>query len=90
MWARSDAGYAWLDAFLSIGRFKQLVPEAANLDIRRTEFPLLRALNFVVVGLLGEGSRRRFVPILRPRAWASTCAHAWSTCLRALLGDAPQ
>ncbi len=55
LWARSDLGYAWLDAYLSIDRFKQLLPEAANLEVRRYGFPNLRALNFVVVGLLGEG-----------------------------------
>jgi hypothetical protein len=31
------------------------VPEAAGLEVRRYELPNLRALNFVVVGLLGEG-----------------------------------
>ena len=55
VWARSDAGYDWLAAFLSVERFKKLVPEAAPLEVRRYELPNLRALNFVVVGLLGEG-----------------------------------
>ena len=30
-------------------------PEAAALEVRRTELPNIHALNFVVVGLLGEG-----------------------------------
>jgi len=55
VWARSEKAYAFLASFLSIERFKQLVPEAENLAVRRYEFPHLRALNFVVVGLLGEG-----------------------------------
>jgi hypothetical protein len=54
-WARSDAAWTWLDAFLTIDTFWSLLPEAAGLEIRRFEFPNLRALNFVVVGLLGEG-----------------------------------
>jgi hypothetical protein len=32
-----------------------LVPDAAGFEIRRYEFPNLRALNFVVVGFLGDG-----------------------------------
>jgi hypothetical protein len=35
--------------------FRQLVPEAANLTVERYQLPNLRALNFVVVGLLGAG-----------------------------------
>jgi hypothetical protein len=38
-----------------LDRFRQLLPEADGLEIRRFVFPNLRALNFVVVGLLGEG-----------------------------------
>lgn len=55
VWARSDAGYAWLERFLTVERFRELVPEAAELEVRRYELPNLRALNFVVVRLLGEG-----------------------------------
>ena len=36
-------------------RFRQLLPEAATLDVDRYEFANLLALNFVVHGLLGEG-----------------------------------
>jgi hypothetical protein len=32
-----------------------LLPEADGLELRRFELPNLRALNVVVVGLLGEG-----------------------------------
>lgn len=55
IWARSDAGYAWLAENLTIPRFKELIAEARDLEVRRYELPNLRALNFVVVGLLGEG-----------------------------------
>jgi len=55
IWARNDAGYAWLARYLTVQRFKELVGEARDLEVRRYEFPNLRALNFVVVGLLGEG-----------------------------------
>jgi hypothetical protein len=55
IWARSDEGYAWLAEYLTVARFKELVSEAKVLDVKRYEFPNLRALNFVLVGLLGEG-----------------------------------
>ncbi len=55
LWARSDAGWAWLDAFLTVDRFRSLLPEADDLVVQRFGFPKLRAINFVVVGLLGEG-----------------------------------
>jgi hypothetical protein len=55
LWARSDVGYAWLAHYLTVERFKELVGEARDLEVRRYELPNLRALNFVVVGLLGEG-----------------------------------
>ena len=64
VWARSAAGYAWLATTLTVERFRALVPEAAGCDVLRHELPNLRALNFVVVGLLGEGvaSSFRFDP----------------------------
>jgi hypothetical protein len=55
LWARSDDGYAWLAAELTPDRIRQLVPEASELDVRVHLLPNLRALNVVVVGLLGEG-----------------------------------
>ncbi|MCC7365062.1 MAG: DUF1446 domain-containing protein [Dehalococcoidia bacterium] len=55
LWARSDAGFAWLRDFLTVERFRELVAEARDLEVQRYELPNLRALNFVVVGLLGEG-----------------------------------
>ena len=55
IWTRHPAGYPWLESHLTVERFKQLVPESAALEVRRFELPNLSALNFVVVGLLGEG-----------------------------------
>jgi len=55
VWARSAAAYAWLAAFLSVERFRELLPETAGLEIRRFELANVFSLNFVVVGLLGEG-----------------------------------
>jgi len=55
LWARDDASYAWLAGWLTEDRFRELLPEAAGLALRLYELPNLRALNFVVVGLLGAG-----------------------------------
>lgn len=55
LWTRDDQSYEWLQAYLTVYRFRELLPEAAGLQIRRWELPNLRALNFVVVGLLGDG-----------------------------------
>ena len=55
LWARSDAGYRWLAAELSVARFRELLPEAKELAVDRYELPNIRSLNFVVHGLLGEG-----------------------------------
>jgi hypothetical protein len=55
VWVRSDAAYHWLRHALDIDCFKELLPETAKLRVTRHELPNLRALNFVVEGLLGEG-----------------------------------
>ncbi|MEZ5258996.1 MAG: hypothetical protein R2705_19550 [Ilumatobacteraceae bacterium] len=55
VFARTDAGWAWLDEFLTVARLAELLPEAATLPIRRYRFPNLRSLNFVIEGLLGDG-----------------------------------
>jgi hypothetical protein len=55
LWTRDDRSYAWLWEYLSVDRFRELIPESATLPVQRYELPNLRALNFVVVGLLGEG-----------------------------------
>ena len=59
-----DAGYGWLRATSPPTASAQLLPEAADLVVERYELPNLRALNFVVVGILGEGvaSSVRFDP----------------------------
>ena len=55
LWVRDAAHYEWLRSYLSVERFRDLLPEAASLPIDRYELANLRALNFVVVGLLGNG-----------------------------------
>ncbi|HXQ58490.1 MAG TPA: acyclic terpene utilization AtuA family protein, partial [Acidimicrobiales bacterium] len=55
LWARTPAGFAWLAAELTVDRFRELLTEAAGLEVDRYELGNLLALNFVVHGLLGEG-----------------------------------
>ncbi|AIJ25569.1 acyclic terpene utilization AtuA family protein [Amycolatopsis methanolica] len=55
VWTRTDDEYAWLRGYLTTARLRELIPEAAPLEIRRYELPNLRAVNFVIVGILGEG-----------------------------------
>ena len=55
IWARDAAGYAWLHEHLTAAAVQRLLPEAAGLEVRRYELPNITALNFVIVGLLGEG-----------------------------------
>ncbi len=55
VWGRGDEAYAWLAAHLDAQRLAELVPEAAGLRVDRFCLPNLRAVNFVVHGLLGRG-----------------------------------
>jgi hypothetical protein len=55
IWTRDPAAYPWLRDYLTVERLRILVPECAPLEVRRFELPNLSALNFVIVGLLGEG-----------------------------------
>ncbi|MFE7480499.1 acyclic terpene utilization AtuA family protein [Streptomyces sp. NPDC057552] len=64
VWVRDDAAWRWLAHELTVERFKELLPETADLTVVRHVLPNLRALNFTVYGLLGEGvaSQARFDP----------------------------
>jgi hypothetical protein len=64
VWARSDLAYGWLVRELTVQRLRQLLPETKDLDIQRHPLPNLRALNFVIHGLLGQGvaASTRFDP----------------------------
>ncbi|MFE3994872.1 exopolyphosphatase, partial [Streptomyces goshikiensis] len=64
VWVESDAAWAWLHATLTVDAFQALLPETAALPVARHVLPHLRALNFTVPGLLGDGvaSGHRFDP----------------------------
>ncbi|MBB4944787.1 hypothetical protein F4556_000322 [Kitasatospora gansuensis] len=64
VWARTDHGWRWLAHHLTVDRLRELLPETAELPIDRQLLPELRAVNFVIAGLLGEGvaAQHRFDP----------------------------
>jgi hypothetical protein len=64
VWVRTDAAYRWLVDHLTTARLAELLPEVAGHPTVRILLPNLRALNFVVDGLLGAGvaASTRFDP----------------------------
>ncbi|MEU5754465.1 acyclic terpene utilization AtuA family protein [Streptomyces sp. NPDC047829] len=64
VWVRTDEAWRWLAHELTADRFRELIPEARDLPVTRHALPALRALNFVVEGILGEGvaAQARFDP----------------------------
>ncbi|MBV9088413.1 MAG: DUF1446 domain-containing protein [Mycobacteriaceae bacterium] len=55
LWVRTDDAWRWLAHELTAERLRQLLPETAELKVTRHLLPKLRAVNFVVEGILGEG-----------------------------------
>ncbi|MFF8536769.1 acyclic terpene utilization AtuA family protein [Streptomyces sp. SAS_267] len=64
VWVRTDEAWRWLAHELTADRFRELIPESRPLKVVRHVLPELRAVNFVVEGILGEGvaSQARFDP----------------------------
>lgn len=64
VWVEDEDAYRWLVHELTADRLRQLLPEAAPLPVHRQLLPNLRALNFTLTGLLGEGvaAQARFDP----------------------------
>ncbi|MEU7105389.1 acyclic terpene utilization AtuA family protein [Streptomyces sp. NPDC046215] len=64
VWVRGDDAWRWLVHELTVERFCELLPETAPFAVERHVLPNLRALNFTVAGLLGEGggAQARFDP----------------------------
>ncbi|MDI3409476.1 acyclic terpene utilization AtuA family protein [Streptomyces cavernicola] len=64
VWVRDDAAWRWLAHELTVERLRQLLPEVVELRVVRHVLPRLRAVNFVVEGLLGDGvaAQARFDP----------------------------
>jgi hypothetical protein len=55
LWADSDPVARWLCDSFDVAQFKAALPEAAPFEVSRYPLPNLRAVNFVVHGILGWG-----------------------------------
>lgn len=62
VWVRTEEQFKWLEKTLTTEKLTELLPEAHQ--VTRYELPNLKALNFVLHGLLGDGvaSSTRFDP----------------------------
>ncbi|MGW1679432.1 acyclic terpene utilization AtuA family protein [Saccharopolyspora sp. NPDC002376] len=65
LWVADPKAWPWLRDLLSTDELRRLMPEAKDLEVVRHEFPHLRAVHFVLRGLLGTGgsSNLRVDPI---------------------------
>jgi len=52
---RTDDQWTWLVHTLTVEKVRELLPEAADLPVTRHVLPNLRAVNFVIDGILGRG-----------------------------------
>ncbi|MDA3661091.1 DUF1446 domain-containing protein [Mycobacterium xenopi] len=55
VWVRTDEQWRWLAHTLTVDLLRQLLPETADLPVTRHLLPNLRAVNFVIDGILGQG-----------------------------------
>ena len=55
VWVRTDDQWRWLANTLTVDKLRELLPETADLAVTRHLLPNMRAINFVIEGILGEG-----------------------------------
>ncbi|MBB3602081.1 hypothetical protein FHT40_001714 [Mycolicibacterium sp. BK556] len=55
VWVRTDEQWRWLAHTLTIDALRELLPETEDLPVSRYLLPNLRAVNFVIDGILGQG-----------------------------------
>ena len=55
VWATNAEAYGFLHQFLTVEKLKELMPEAAELEIIRYDLANIHSLNFFIKGILGEG-----------------------------------
>ncbi len=55
VWVRTDAQWRWLTTTLTVEMIRELLPEAQGLPVTRHLLPGIRAVNFVIDGILGKG-----------------------------------
>jgi hypothetical protein len=64
VWVRTELQWRWLAHALTVERLRELLPETEGLVVTRHLLPNLRAVNFVIEGILGRGvaHQARFDP----------------------------
>jgi hypothetical protein len=55
LWVRTGEHWRWLAHTLTVDKLRELLPETADLPVTRHLLPNLRAVNFVIDGILGQG-----------------------------------
>ncbi|GAS88791.1 acyclic terpene utilization AtuA family protein [Mycolicibacterium brisbanense] len=55
VWVRTDEQWRWLAHALTVDTLRELLPETADLPVTRHLLPNLRAVNFVIEDILGQG-----------------------------------
>jgi len=55
VWAKTDETYQFLYHYLSVEQLKTLLPDTGDFTIDRYALPNVRALNFYIHGILGDG-----------------------------------
>jgi hypothetical protein len=55
VWVRRGDHWRWLAHALTVEELRELLPETTDLRITRHVLPNLRAINFVIEGILGQG-----------------------------------
>lgn len=55
LWVRTEDQWRWLAHTLTVDKLRELLPEAAELPVTRHLLPNLRAVNFVIEDILGQG-----------------------------------
>ncbi len=55
LWVRTDEQWRWLANTLTVDLLRELLPETADLPVTRHLLPNLRAMNFVIEEILGQG-----------------------------------
>ncbi|WP_099038501.1 acyclic terpene utilization AtuA family protein [Mycobacterium neglectum] len=55
VWVRRGDHWRWLVHTLTVEKLREMLPETADLEVTRDLLPNLRAVNFVIEGILGQG-----------------------------------
>jgi hypothetical protein len=56
VWVKSDKAYSFLYHFLTVQKLKELLSDLTDYKIERFDFPNLKAVNFYIHGILGDGA----------------------------------